>query len=103
MLGSLVALLTDGGSVFISVEHVEIELVEALLADFAVHILKLIVLLHPVLNGSALPPTELIDVGDLADFILAQGARVLNLFDPLLDAWIAEDVKAGVKLGVAIW
>ena len=42
-------------------------------------------------------------MGDLVNLLLALGARVLHVFDPLFDAWEAVRVGARVQLGLATY
>ena len=59
-------------------------------------------MLHLVANLGALEHTKHIRVRYLVNLLLALGAFVLHLFDPLIDARVTVGVSARVQLGDAV-
>ena len=94
MHGLVETLFTYCSRVGITVPSIKVALVNSLSASFAVHILKVVHFDHFIFDRQRFSATKHVHISDLVDLLLALGAGVFHLFNPLLYAGEAIDVRA---------
>ena len=91
------AIVTDSSSVICAIQCIEISLIYSSMAIFAVHVFKVVILLHFLLYISALFSAHSIIENYLFDLLLAERTRIFHLDDPFLDTWMAKFVIAIIQ------
>ena len=96
MLAFLQALFADSRCIIVPICCIKIPLIDSFIAPFTIHIFEIVHLLALIRDHFTFFAAEDIEVSYLVNFLLALGAGVFHIDDPLLNAMVAVFVIARI-------